>query len=245
MQSIICENCKHEFWVEHTQNKAFCTHCGTKCILPNDDNRKLQATIDLLLTHQDPVHIHQKLLRLNQENPNNLLVKQAILLQGRLHERNAKKVDFGVIHCYLLNIFLEPEIFSKAQIEKNCNELMQGENLLACLALAPNKNRFLSQYYEQISKRFIELFLLGSSKYMRSFFGFSLSKNPAKTLAQPIAYMIQNILHCTALGKYSPVLAKALYVSFIELFKESQHLHALLQKEIAILQAENEPIYAE
>lgn len=223
MKEIICSNCQQKLILnENLHANIFCNYCGSKLSLDLkqlEEEQKLAKKIEEILQDRDPVRIHYALQDLEKKFPNNLAIQRALLLQGRLHERNPKKLDYSVIHCYLLQVFLEPESLTKEQTNAFLQELTSGERLLTCLSLSPDKNQFLQDYYEEMSGRFIDLFLLGSSKYMRAFFGLSMSRNPAKTLASPVAKMIENIWDTHPLADYRFVLAKALFQSFQRKFE--------------------------
>lgn len=241
MKQIRCTNCQRDILLnDSAQDTVFCTYCGSKINLSGSELQQeiaLEEAVTLLLKEKDPIVIHDKLMTLRSAHPESLVVHRAILMQGRLHERNPKKLDYSVIHCYLLNIFLEPEIFNAEQKEAYCAELTQGKNLVACLALAKDKAQFLRQYYIDLSQRFIELFLLGSSKHMRTFFGLTMSRNPAKTLACPAAVMLRGILACTALGEQQLPLANAFYTAFAQKFDSISYLDEELGQDLLKIKA--------
>lgn len=212
MQEILCSNCNKINQADEGLDYIYCQYCGQKIII-KDSSLRISSLIEQALSNKDPIQIHDRLVELDKEYPNNIDIKRALLLQGRLHERSPKRLDFSVIHCYLLNVFLEGEA-EKGQKAKFVEELMHGTLLLECLKLAKNRNLFLQEYYVEISQKYIELFLMGSSKYMKQFFGLSFSKNPAKTLAEPAARIIRNILYEQSLNEYRFVLAKAFYTAF-------------------------------
>lgn len=223
MKEIVCNKCYKKNIVNDNPQFIFCQYCGNKIELSND-NIEIMRLVDNTLVDKDPVRIHKNLLELESKYPYNLYIKKALLLQGRLHERNAKHLDYSVIHCYLLNIFLEGELF-KGQKQQFIDELTSSPKLLECLALSENKNLFLQEYYYEISKRFIELFLMGSNKYMKQFFGLSFSRNPAKTLAEPCSRIIKSILSTSELKDYRFVLAKAFYNAFTNKFGDAHYIH--------------------
>ncbi len=242
MKQIFCSNCHHDIvWNDAAQESIFCSYCGNKINLFEEtiqEEIKLEAEISTLLGNKDPVHIHRQLTELRSKYPQSLAVNRALLMQGRLHERNPKKLDYSVIHCYLLNLFLEPNSFDAAQKESVLLELSEGRNLLACLELVQDKNLFLQNYYVDLSKRFIELFLLGSSKHMRHFFGLATSRNPAKMLALPASTMIRNMLDCAALEERRFVLAKAFYTAFGSMFETLSFLDEALQDSTNLVKAD-------
>lgn len=237
MAEILCTNCNKINQLEDGLDHIYCKYCGQKIIL-KDDKIQLKSILDKLIADKDPVYIHQRLMELDKEYPDNLDIKRAILFQGRLHERSPKHLDFSVIHCYLLNVFLERET-EKGQKNKFMQELMHGTNLNECLRLTDNKNLFLQEYYVDLSKKYIELFLMGSSKYMRQFFGLSFSKNPAKTLAVPCTKLIKNILSEEAMQDYRFVLAKSFYIAFGKKFgNDYSYLNEELESSLELISEE-------
>jgi len=177
------------------QGAAFCPFCGgalTKATQTPDDEaiKKLLAGVD---AQSDPVKKHDLLLKAQAQYPDSLSIAQEILFLGRLYQRNPKMLDFSVIKCYMLMIYLEPETLTPQKIDALRSELFHSPDLDRCLALSEDQTAFLNRYLVRLSGEFIELFLYGSGKYMHRFFGFGLDSRAPKLLASPIAHMLSAI----------------------------------------------------
>ena len=102
-------------------------------------------------------------------------------------------MDFSIIKCYLLHIYRKPEVFSAARREEMRREIFGDPQLQRCLALSDNPDRKLEEYLLRLTREYIELFLEDDNQVMGVVFGFRLSRNKAKRLAEPVAYMLQRI----------------------------------------------------
>jgi hypothetical protein len=138
----------------------------------------------------DPVKKHRILTEALAKYPQSLPIAEELLFLGRLYERGKGTLDFSVIKCYLLNIYLEPDAFAPARADELRHELFNHPDLDRCLALAPDREAFLRHYLHRLGCQFIDLFLRGSSKYMRRIFGFGLESRAPKLLASPAARML-------------------------------------------------------
>ena len=203
---------------------AFCPFCG----------EKLHAGLDLsaVLAETNPVKKHDRLLALHKEHPESLEIAEELLHLGRLYERGKKGVDFSIIKCYLLMIYLEPDTLRKEQIEAFRTELFHHPDLDRCLELAPDRGQFLRRYLGRLSEDFIRLFLKGSSRYMHVILGFSSEGKAPKYLAQPAARMLLAIRED---GNLAPaerdMLSRAFYASFARMMDgETRYLDETLGK---------------
>jgi len=168
----------------------------------------------------DPKKRYALLCEAEEAAPNNMQVQKALLLHGRLHERDKRKVDFSVIKCYLLHAFEEPETFSSAEREEIIRELVMEDRLVKAMELAPDGQAFLRDYLTALSGEYIHLFLRGSSRYMKPIFGFAPAGKPAKLLAAPAACMLRCILKEPALSKdRQEMLAGAFYLAYAQEFQ--------------------------
>lgn len=231
MQKLKCPSCKNTINInlDKISDKAFCTFCGyaftmqdiqnAKNNTGNDDNEyKLKIEAERISNQSSATKAYNDLLALETENPKSLEVQRALLLFGRLYERDGKHVDFSVIHCYLLQLFLEPAEIKKSKRSDMMTELFDSPRLSKCLELTDDKNGFLIDYYSSISEKFINLFLKGSNQYMRNLFGFSFSKKASKNLAPPCAKMLTNIFKCKDLPDANRII---LLHSFYNSFKNA------------------------
>lgn len=163
----------------------------------------------------DPVRRYALLLEAEKADPGSLNVQKALLLHGRWHERDRRKIDFSVIKSYLLHAFEEPRAHAPAQREQMITELFHEERLERAMGMAPDPQAFLREYLTALSQEYIKLFLKGSSKHMRPVFGFAPAGKPAKLLASPAALMIKNMLGDPLVTQEEQqTLARAFYEGF-------------------------------
>lgn len=180
---------------------------------------------------KDPGKKYMLLLEAEKAAPQDLKVQMALLLHGRLHERDGRRVDFSVIKSYILHIFEEPKSHSDKEREAMLRELFHEERLTRCLGFAPDPDGFLRDYLERLSLHYITLFLRGNSRYMKPIFGFStgLGKAP-RLLAEPVARMLFAMLLEPLLSyEERSRLARAFYAAFHrDMAGDTQALDSLL-----------------
>lgn len=210
---------------------AYCPFCGTP--LPRQagslppEGQKLFARA---MEASDPREKHRLLLETRALCPNCLEVEEALLFLGRLYERSPRKVDFSVIKCYLLHMYLTPENFTPEKRMEMRNELFHDPQLERCMALAQDSALFLRQYLERLSVEFVNLFLKGSNRYTNAFFGLRLDSRMEKVLAPHVAGMLHAIQNdgCLEDGERE-LLYLALYRAFLsETGGNPSWLHAQL-----------------
>ena len=182
----------------------------------------------------DPKKRYAVLLEAEKADPDNLNVQKTLLLHGRWHERDRRKIDFSVIKCYLLHAFEEPRAHTAAQREQMVDELFHEERLERAMGMAPDPRAFLLEYLTALSQEYIRLFLKGSSKHMRPVFGFAPAGKPSKLLAVPAAGMIRSMLGDPQLTyEEQETIARAFYAGFdLECEGETGHLDAALNGDL-------------
>lgn len=230
MPDILCPHCHKAVGAA---DAAFCPFCGGKL-------RKSGPELSAVLQETDPVKKHDGLLALRAQHPDSLEVAEELLHLGRLYERGRKGVDFSIIKCFMLNVYLEPDTLKKGRREELRGEIFSHPDLDACLALAEDKEEFLYRYLLRLSEDFIRLFLQGSSRYMRQMFGFTNSSKAPKYLAQPAAKMMLNIMRDDTLDeRRRALLARAFYAAFASrLDGETKYLDEMLKAFDLIVQTQ-------
>lgn len=215
MSELQCPQCGRKLAVD--SGAAFCPFCGgaLKPAQQTPEHKEVAELIAQADAMADPVKKHRLLAEGQARYPDSLALAEELLYLGRLHERNAKSLDFSVIKCYLLMIYLEPDTIEPDKIAKMRAELFDHPDLNRCLELSEDRLAFLNRYLTKLSSQFIELFLRGSSKYMRRYFGLGLDSRAPKLLAAPAARMIARMLSDGALdGTQRSLLAHAMYAAF-------------------------------
>lgn len=222
MAEQVCPKCHKP--IAAGEPAVFCPFCG----------EKLPAGLNLaaVLAEPNPVKRHDRLLALQAEHPDSLEIAEELLHLGRLYERGKRGVDFSIIKCYVLNVYLEPETLRREQCEALRREIFSHPDLDRCLELAPDRELFLRRYLTRLSEDFIRLFLKGSSRHMHVILGFSNEGKAPKYLAQPAAQMLKNMRADGALtAAQRGMLQKAFYAAFARLMDgETRYLDELLKK---------------
>lgn len=183
---------------------------------------------------EDPVYRHQLLARAEELAPQNLSVQRALLMLGRLHERDPRHVDFSVIKCYLLHVFEYPEQHAEQDIREKAREIFDHPRLKKCLGLSSDPDAFLRGYLEELSLEYIRVFLAASSAHSPSLLGFTLKHSAAKCLAEPMAKMLANILSSAYLRAGEQTMLAGLFYRACHrhLNGETRYLDAKLSPEI-------------
>ena len=222
MPEKLCPNCHKEIGAA---DAAFCPFCGEKLTTSGPN-------LSAVLQEPNPVKKHDALLALRAQYPDNLEIAEEILHLGRLYDRDKKGMDFSIIKCFILNVYLEPDALKKPKREEMRREIFSHPDLDACLAIAENKEEFLYRYLKRLSEDFIRLFLQGSSRYMHQIFGFSNSAKAPKYLAQPAAKMLLEMKRDDTLDDTRrTLLMRAFYAAFASrLNNETKYLDEILQK---------------
>ena len=225
-----CMMCHRELPVA---DAAFCPYCGAAVQSPKravpDGVKQLLSSLE---KQKDPAKKHAMLLEAQKEYPDSLEIAEEILFLGRLYERSPKKLDYSVIKSYLLHMYLTPENFSPERRTEMREELFGHPHLKRCLALAEDQNAFLRRYLGRLSTEFITIFLLSSTYYTKSFFGFRLDTRMGRVLAEPACTMLCAIRSDEQLAPEQRVLLyDAFYRAFVtETGGEARWVDELLEK---------------
>ena len=211
------------------QDAVFCAYCGAEFdklrhVVP-DEVKRLLAEADRL---KDPVAKHRLLAQAEKDFPASLEIAQEVLFLGRLHERSFKRLDY----CYLWHMYLMPEAFSAETKNAMRKELVSHPQLERCMQLAADPDDFMRRYLRRLAGEFVTVFLMGSTHYTKSFFGFRLDTRMGRVLADPAAQMLCRIREDELLEERHRVLMyDAFYRAFVtETGGESQWVDALLEK---------------
>lgn len=201
MSEISCPHCGKT--LDMNGGALFCPYCGKalKQAIASPVTEQERDVLAKVEAMDDPVKKHRVLTEALAKYPQSLPIAEELLFLGRLYERGRGTLDFSVIKCYLLNIYLEPEAMAPARVDELRHELFNHPDLERCLALAPDREAFLKHYLHRLGCQFIDLFLRGSSRYMRRIFGFGLESRAPKLLAAPAARMIAAMRDDTALSE--------------------------------------------
>lgn len=163
----------------------------------------------------DPRHAWKLLQRAEIMAPDSLDVQRALLMHGRLHERNPRALDYGVVKCYLLHGFEHPEKHSEEELKEMARELFEHRRLQTCLSLSPDPDAFMKQYLEDLAGEYLRIFVISDSTHVPRIFGMQAPGQLHKYLARPAADIISNMMSSPFLSAQQQVLAaKAFYRAF-------------------------------
>lgn len=198
------------------------------------DSLDADSCLRLANAADDPVYRHQLLKKADELAPNNLAVQRALLMLGRLHERDPKNIDFSVIKCFALHVFESPDKHTEQDIREKTRELFDHPQLKKCLALSSDPDAFLRGYLEELCLEYIRVFLASSSAHSPSLLGFTLKHSAAKCLAAPIAKMLQNMLSSAYLRANEQTLLAGVFYRACHRYLngETRYLDAALSPEV-------------
>lgn len=132
--------------------------------------------------------------------PDDLSVRRALLMHGRAHLCPRDCADYSYIKCWLLHAFEHPEKHTEEQQQAMARELFDSPDLSACLEIAPDREKFLSDYLYDLCLNYARIFIAGESAHMPGIFGFTSQKKMPEYLARPAADVIRNIFLCPFLS---------------------------------------------
>ncbi|NLD34074.1 MAG: hypothetical protein GX653_04110 [Clostridiales bacterium] len=183
---------------------------------------------------EDPVYAYACLKRAEILAPDSLDVQRALLLLGRLHERDRRPADYALIKCYLLHAFEHPEKHTEEELERMARELFDDKRLQTCLSLAPDAEAFLEGYLGDLSAEYMRVFVAGESSHAPRVFGMSLKNQMPSYLARPAADIIRNAMSSAYLSAQEQrLVARAFYKAFYrQMNGDTKALDKLLGAEV-------------
>ncbi|MBO2517410.1 MAG: hypothetical protein CW338_09090 [Clostridiales bacterium] len=224
-----CSSCGKEM---PAQDLAFCPYCGMKLETAAEteksaanagtagvmDDKTRSAMMRDLLKAQQETNLYKRkelLLKLRGCYPDCFEVEQELLFIGNPRRNKKNAVDYFIIKCYLLDIYLHPGNFTD-EIRSSCREEIFGDEQLArCAALSGKGEGYTEEYLKRLCGEYVSLFLQGSAEYGRGFFGLFRDRHPEQTLAVPVGTILANI---SADGQLSPehraMLSRCMYEAF-------------------------------
>jgi len=233
MGTYQCPHCEKD--LEEKSGAAFCPYCGGAVTREEASAEDPPEARELLQQAEGIKDMRKKwrfLQQAEEKYPASLPIAEELLFLGRLYDRDKRQLDFSVIKCYLIMVYLKPDEFSEEKATQFKEELFGHPQLLKCLALTPNQDVFMRKYLLRLCGEFIRLFLRGDSVYMRRFFGFGLDSRAPKLLADPVGKMLGNIRRDEQVTpERRELLMSALYRAFDrEMGGDTQWLNERLDK---------------
>lgn len=177
-----------------SENKAaFCPFCGQSLGLQATQTVDIKVKEMLEKANQCSVIFDRAKVLKEADTlyPDRFDINWEILFLGDIPEKG-KANGFLAIKSYLLQMYLEPREFKKQLIPELRQKLFDPPQLRKCEELCSDP-LLKSKYFDRLCEEFIQLFLMGSSRYMNTVFGFRIERKPEKHLALPLYRMIENI----------------------------------------------------
>ena len=232
--SMTCPACHKEITMEEA---AFCPFCGAAMQPETEElSDEERAFLQKIQAEEHPVKKHLAIEAALKLFPDSLPIHEEALLLGRLYQRDGKHLDYSLIKCHLLHMYLTPEAFTEEQKTAKRTELFHDPELEICLRLSGDRSGFLQSYLRKLSKQFTNLFLCGSAYYTRSIFGFRLDRKLERALAEPAAGIIRQILKDEQLSQEEQtLLAKAFLLGFTDEVGDDSFVKQKLESENIIL----------
>lgn len=211
-----CPNCSAQ--LTHQWNGAAITFSQVR------QQPEERSDVQALLTQAEDVFDPKKKYALLQQalalDPASYQANLALLLLGRLYERDKKPGDFRVIKCYLMNVFEQPEAHSAQEREEMLRELVEDPQLLRTLELAPDAQRFWDTYFGDLADNYLTIFIRARSGVSKLAFGLPRSsKEVARLSGGIVAKMMSNLSEERQLEPlYRQQLRQALRQSYTRMF---------------------------
>lgn len=175
---------------------AFCPYCGAKLQAPEAQepvNPEAEKWIQKAMSVSSYPERKRILLKGLEACPGSREIEWELLFVGEEGSRRGKTLDFSIIRCWVLDIYRKPGQFSAAKRDELRAWLFDAPKLQACLNRFEDPEKKQQEYLLRLCREYISIFLEGDSQVMGNLFGFTLSKNKEKRLAEPAAQIIAAI----------------------------------------------------
>ena len=213
---MYCRQCQKNIEMEGT---VFCPYCGSKLAeetapeaLESEELKWLTKALAVTSLPERKKILMQGL----QQYPDSKLLKWELLFIGEPAAKPARgRIDYSLIKCWILQIYLKPEEFSADEKTAMRKKLFDDPQLDQTAALFSDPEQKKTEYLERICRDYIEIFMEEDNRLMGSIFGFKREKNKEKYLAKPAADMIRRMKTDTGLtADQCKQLADSFYFAF-------------------------------
>ena len=199
------------------EGMAFCPYCGAKleAAAPEERNEEAEKWVNKALaatSYPERKKILEQGLAACQDSRE---IKWELLFIGEQGPKKGKFVDFSIIKCFILEMYLKPGDFSAEKRDQMRAGFFDEPRLKETLALFDDPEAKQREYLQRLCRDYVELFLEGNSQVMGNIFGFQFGRNKEKRLAVPVARMIDNIrADEQLLPEQREMLRKAMYQGY-------------------------------
>ena len=175
---------------------AFCPYCGTKLAAeraPESREEETEKWISKALATTSYPERKKILIKGLEACPDSREIAWELLFIGESAQKRTRELDFSIIKCWILEIYLKPESFSEEKRNRMRAQLFDAPELRQCLARFSDPEAKQKEYLLRLCEEYVALFLEGNNRIMGNIFGFQIDRNKEKKLAAPVAEMIGRI----------------------------------------------------
>lgn len=206
----ICPACAQVLQVDiETLPEVYtCPHCGAELthqlngvtvaffpvVKKRPEREEVLALLEKAEAQPDPKKKHKLLQEAIALDPESYQANLALLMLGKLYERDRRPGDYRMIKCYLLHMFEEPGQHSEEERAEMVRELTADPLLLRVMALSADEQAFWREYLGRLSMEYLNVFVKGRNGISRLAFGIPRSgKDVARGVAAVTRVMIRNV----------------------------------------------------
>ena len=214
--NMICNQCGKK---AEGEGIVLFTYCGERLISAAETAAPRNEEAEKWISKAMNVHSYPERKKILQKGleacPGSREIEWELLFVGEEPRKRKWEMDFSIIKCWILEIYLKPEVFSEEKKDQMRLQFFDDQKLKDCLNRFENPADKQREYLQRLCREYVELFLEGSNQIMGNFLGIRIERNKEKRVAVPVAEMINRI---RADEKLSPEqreqLWKALYQGY-------------------------------
>ena len=177
------------------EDMAFCPYCGARLNATDTGTRNEEA--EKWIRKAQGVASYPERKKILEQGlkacPDSREIAWEMLFVGEPESKRTRELDFSIIKCWILEIYLKPESFSEEKRNRMRAQLFDAPELRQCLARFSDPETKQKEYLLRLCEEYVALFLEGNNRIMGNIFGFQIDRNKEKKLAAPVAEMIGRI----------------------------------------------------
>lgn len=188
----ICNQCGKNI---EGEGMAFCPYCGARLTAADTESRNEEA--EKWIRKAQGVASYPERKKILEQGlkacPDSREIAWEMLFVGEPASKRTRELDFSIIKCWILEIYLKPEGFSEEKRNRMRAQLFDAPELRQCLERFSDPEAKQKEYLLRLCEEYVALFLEGNNRIMGNIFGFQIDRNKEKKLAAPVAEMIGRI----------------------------------------------------
>lgn len=190
---MICKQCGKEIQGE---GMSFCPYCGAR-LAAAEERPVPEEVAEWIRKAMKVTSLPERktiLEKAKKACPDAPEIDWELLFIGTPDPKPPKgRIDFSIIKSWLLQIYRKPGDFSKDQRDAMRQELFDGPQLQAVLAVSADPEGKMKEYLERLCREYIDIFLKEDNQLMGNLFGLRLRRNQEKVLEGAVSDMIRMI----------------------------------------------------